>query len=213
MVLPRLLRKKLKLLLIRKNKVKIIVGLGNPGKRYEETPHNIGFKIVDYLAGQVSGKWKKSLRFRARTIKAELAGEQVLLVKPETYMNNSGMAVGAIMRFYKAVPDDLIVVLDDAAIDFGRLRIRGKGSSGGHNGLASIISHVANDEFVRVRVGVGSQREGQNLVKHVLAPFSKKDEEEVSNMVTRAGEAVCGIVEFGVAETMNKYNGLLPDNH
>ncbi len=192
--------------------MKIIVGLGNPGKKYEETPHNMGFMIVDYLSGQVVGKWKKSLRFRACTIKTELVGEQVVLVKPETYMNNSGIAVGAIMRFYKAALEDLIIVLDDVAIDFGRLRIRGKGSSGGHNGLASIISHVANDEFVRVRVGVGKQRECENLVKHVLAPFSKKDEEEVRNMVTRAGEAVCGIIEFGVAEAMNKYNGLIPEN-
>jgi PTH1 family peptidyl-tRNA hydrolase len=198
--------------MIRKNNVKIIVGLGNPGKRYEDTPHNIGFKVVDYLAGQVAGNWKKSLRLRARTIKAELNGEQVVLVKPETYMNNSGMAVGAIIRFYKGSPDDLIVILDDAAIDFGRLRIRGKGSSGGHNGLSSIIDHVAGDQFVRVRVGVGRQREGENLVKHVLAPFSKKDEEEISNMVTRAGEAVCGIMKFGVTEAMNKYNGLPPEN-
>ena len=193
--------------------MKIIVGLGNPGKRYKETPHNIGFKIVDYLAEQVTGNWKKSLRFRARTIKTELAGEQVVLVKPETYMNNSGMAVGAVLRFYKAMPDDLIVILDDVAIDFGRLRLRGKGSSGGHNGLASIISHVADDKFVRVRVGVGKQREGENLVKHVLAPFSKKDEEEIGHIVARAGEAVCGVIEFGVAEAMNKYNGLPPDNH
>ncbi|MCK5528705.1 MAG: aminoacyl-tRNA hydrolase [Kiritimatiellae bacterium] len=193
--------------------MKIIVGLGNPGKRYEKTPHNIGFDVVDYLADSVAEKWKKSLRFRARTIKTVLAGEEVVLVKPETFMNNSGMAVSAILRFYKAVPADLIIILDDVALDFGRLRIRDKGRSGGHNGLASVIDHVTNDLFVRVRVGVGQQREGENLVKHVLSPFSKKDKEEILNIVTRAGEAVCGIVEFGVIEAMNRYNGLLPENH
>ncbi len=197
----------------RNNSLKIIVGLGNPGKRYEKTPHNIGFDVVDYLADSVAEKWKKSLRFRARTIKTVLAGEEVVLVKPETFMNNSGMAVSAILRFYKAVPADLIIILDDVALDFGRLRIRDKGRSGGHNGLASVIDHVTNDLFVRVRVGVGQQREGENLVKHVLSPFSKKDKEEILNIVTRAGEAVCGIVEFGVIEAMNRYNGLLPENH
>ncbi len=192
--------------------LKIIVGLGNPGKRYVNTPHNIGFEVVDYLARRWSGKWKRSLRFKADIAKVTSGSEQILLVKPRTYMNNSGQAVGAIMRFYKLLPDDLIVVLDDVAIDLGRLRIRGKGSSGGHNGLASVIAHTGTDKFVRVRVGVGRQKAGDDLVRHVLSPFPAEDEKAVSNTVARAADAVCTVVEFGVETAMNKHNGLHPEN-
>ncbi len=190
--------------------MRIVVGLGNPGKRYEATPHNIGFMVVDHLARDAGGDWKRSLRFKARTAKVSLGAETVLLVKPQTYMNNSGLAVGGLLRFHKIERSDLVVVMDDADLELGRLRIRARGSAGGHRGLASVIEHVGGDAFARVRLGIGRRNAGGNLVNHVLSGFDVSDREVVEGTVTRGAEAVCGVVRDGVNEGMNRFNGLPP---
>jgi PTH1 family peptidyl-tRNA hydrolase len=132
---------------------------------------------------------------------------RVLLVKPRTYMNGSGEAVGAILRYWKLEPRDMVVLVDDADLQVGQLRLRAKGSSGGHRGLESIIQEAGSPEFPRVRIGVGRDRRGKDLVKHVLTPFSPEERETVRRVVERAAEAVACILESDFSEAMNRYNG------
>jgi len=186
--------------------VKVIVGLGNPGKQYENTPHNAGFSVVDELAGRLECTFRNSFRFSARVGKALYKEEDILLVKPETYMNRSGLAVGPVLKYRGGQPGDMIVVLDDADLEAGRLRIRGKGGSGGHKGLESIIDSVGSDEFIRVRIGIG--RVGSDdLVEHVLRPYSAGDRKKMSEVYRLAGDAVMCILDYGVSEAMNRFNG------
>ncbi len=186
----------------------VIVGLGNPGRRYERTPHNVGFAALDVLAEQAGCRVRRSLRFRARIGKAHLAGSPVLLVKPETYMNRSGHAVVAALRYFKADRADLVLVLDDADLPVGRIRVRPKGGSGGHRGLASVIEQVGGDDFARVRIGVGRRHEASNLVSHVLRPYGADEWAAMEKVVGCAAEAVRQIVESGTEAAMNAFNGL-----
>jgi len=186
--------------------VKIVVGLGNPEKRYETTPHNVGYVTVDMLAGRLQYRMRRSFRFNSRMGKGRAAGEKLLLVKPETYMNNSGTAVGRIVRYYRAELKDLIVVLDDADLELGRLRVKAKGSSGGHRGLASVIEHVHSDAFTRIRIGIGRDENNDNLVKHVLLPFSEKDRSAAEAAASRAADAVLCVLEQGNEAAMNAFN-------
>jgi PTH1 family peptidyl-tRNA hydrolase len=186
--------------------VKVLVGLGNPGKRYERTPHNVGFNVIEGLAKGLTCVLKTSFSFNARMGKVFFNGEEILLLEPQSYMNASGPVVGSILRYNKAAPTDMILVLDDADIELGRLRIRAKGSSGGHKGLESVIQNVGSEEFARVRVGIGRSNDGRNLVEHVLTPFSKSERNEVDRIVTRAAEAVLCIIESGVETAMNRFN-------
>jgi PTH1 family peptidyl-tRNA hydrolase len=191
--------------------VKIIVGLGNPGREYERTPHNIGFRVVDELARRWACPLRRRWRFRAETASALVRDEDVLLVKPGSFMNNSGGPVGDVLRYRRANADALVVVLDDADLELGRIRIRPGGSSGGHRGLASIIERIGTDAFTRVRLGIGRRR-GERLVQHVLKRFSAEDEEQAEAMASRAADAVEYIMSEGVAAAMNAFNAAAPDD-
>lgn len=186
--------------------VKLIVGLGNPGREYERTPHNVGFAVVDALAERQPVRFKRSLRWSALVADARVGGEPVLLVKPQTYMNSSGVAVAAVVRYYKLAVGDLTVVVDDADLPVGRLRVRARGGSGGHKGLASLIAHLQDDAFARVRVGIGRARGAEDLVDHVLAPFSAAEARELAPALERAAEAVACVVRQGVDAAMNAFN-------
>jgi PTH1 family peptidyl-tRNA hydrolase len=188
--------------------VTIIVGLGNPGRRYERTPHNVGFATVDALAERAGCRMRRSLRFRARSGKAVVAGDPVLLVKPETFMNKSGHAVVAAMRYFKAQRTDLVLVLDDADLPVGRIRVRAKGGSGGHRGLASVIEQVGGDDFARVRIGVGRRNQDENLVSHVLRSYGTEEWAKMEQVVKHAADAVERIIGSGAEAAMNAFNGL-----
>lgn len=191
--------------------MKIVVGLGNPGLKYVGTPHNIGFETVELLAERCGGQFKDNARFRAQVADARVAGERVLLVKPQTFMNLSGEAVGALMRFYKVDAADLVVIFDDVDLEVGRIRIRPSGGSGGHNGLRSIIQHIGTEKFVRVRMGVGRGVSAGDLVSHVLRRFAPCHRESVDGMMDRAVDAVYKIVESGVEAAMNSFNSAARD--
>ena len=184
----------------------VIVGLGNPDKKYDKTRHNVGLDVIDSLADDL-GIDVKTKRHRSLCGVGQMGSEKVVLVKPQTYMNNSGEAVRQVMDFYKLDPaEDLIVISDDINLDVGRIRIRKKGSAGGHNGLKNIIAHIKGDEFVRVRVGVGINGGDSSLVNHVLGKFSKKEREVIDQKVDDARDAVVEIMKNGADSAMNKYN-------
>ncbi len=192
----------------RGGRVKIVVGLGNPGKEYERTPHNAGFMLIDALAAKHACGLRGSWRFRARTGTVHLGDERVLLVKPETFMNRSGEAVAAILRWQKATPADLMVVLDDADLPLGRLRIRASGSSGGHRGLASIVACLGTEAFARLRLGIGrGGADGRPLVNFVLGALPEADGQLLSAGVGLAVDAVTCWVTQSLDAAMNGFNG------
>ena len=161
--------------------MKVIVGLGNPGKKYDNTRHNIGFEALDYIADK-EGISINTGKHKALIGTGYMGGEKVLLVKPQTFMNLSGESLRPIMDFYKLEPEDFIIIHDDIDLDVGRLRIRRKGSAGGHNGLKSIISHLGSMDFPRVKIGVGEKPKGYDLADYVLGHFTKEEQETVYNM-------------------------------
>ena len=184
----------------------LFVFLGNPGPKYAGTRHNAGFLAADALAKQEKLSVTR-LRHRALTAKWELDGQTVLVMKPQTYMNESGVSVGEAARFYKIPADRVIVVSDDIALPCGKLRVRIKGSAGGHNGLKSIIAHLGTDEFPRIRVGVGAPPHGGNeQIDWVLGVPKNQDWEDFSAACDRAAEAVKSYILHGANQTMNKYN-------
>ena len=185
--------------------MKIIVGLGNPGNEYAKTRHNVGFMLVDALAEHLNiNLWKD--KFNAQIAEGRIGTEKILLVKPQTYMNNSGEAVGPLMRWYKVTPEDIIVAHDDMDIPAGTIRIRKKGSSGGHNGIKSLIAHLGSEHFPRVRLGVGRPLPGWSVENHVLAPFPQEDKTAVDEAIKYLIPAVECIVNDSVDMAMNKYN-------
>ena len=187
-------------------KMYIIAGLGNPGTQYEMTRHNIGFHTIDYIADELNVKVKK-LKFKALYGECEIAGEKVLLVKPQTYMNLSGESIGDFSRFYKIKPENIIIINDDISLDTGRIRVRPKGSAGGHNGLKSIIYHLNSDEFPRVKMGVGApQNKDYDLADFVLGRFTKEEIPIMEKAIIRAAAAAEEIIRSGAASAMNKYN-------
>jgi PTH1 family peptidyl-tRNA hydrolase len=186
--------------------VNLVVGLGNPGRQYARTPHNAGFRVVDELASRLNGVLRESSRFEAAVLKTDLEGKRIVLAQPLTFMNNSGAAVGAILRCNGIAPSDMIVVLDDADLDAGMLRIRKKGGSGGHRGLASILEMVGTDAFVRVRVGIGRDPMRENLVSHVLRPLSGEAKDVFDQAVLKAADAVACILKEGADAAMNRFN-------
>lgn len=184
--------------------MKIVVGLGNPGSEYARTRHNIGFMVVDELA-----KRHNIINWRNKNdaLVAEYhVSEPILLVKPQTYMNLSGNAVGALARWYKVLPKDIIVVVDDMDLLPGRLRLRTKGSSGGHRGLESLLSQLGKDDFMRVRVGIGRPLPGQEVVNYVLNGFSQAEQLLIDDALVRAADAVEEILKNGMDKAMNCYN-------
>jgi PTH1 family peptidyl-tRNA hydrolase len=190
-----------------KGGVKLVVGLGNPGKKYARTPHNAGFMVIDELASRLSCTLRRSLRCRAQIGRVTRPEGGLLLAKPETYMNNSGEAVAAILGYYRIEPTDMIVVLDDADLEIGRIRVRAKGSSGGHRGLDSVIGAAGTNEFARVRIGIGRNRE-KDLVDHVLTPVSAEEMDRWRQSAKLAADAVWCALERGAAEAMNRFNGV-----
>lgn len=186
--------------------MKAVVGLGNPGRAYASTPHSIGFEVVDHLAAATCTKMKASWRFSVLSGRLVVSETEVLLVKPQTYMNVSGPAVSAILRYYKVEPSDMIVVLDDADLEAGRIRIRQSGSSGGHKGLLSVAESFGTSDFVRVRIGIGRGADGVDLVKHVLDRFEAEERLVMNEVVKEAAGAVVRILSSGVDRAMNEYN-------
>lgn len=187
--------------------MKAVIGLGNPGKEYADTRHNVGFAVVDELARRAGVTMKKSLRLNAVTGETTEAGVNVMLVKPQTFMNQSGVTVANLARREGVKPEDLLVVFDDVDLEPGVLRIRKKGSAGGHNGLQSIIDHVGTNEFVRLRVGVGKPKGKGEMIGHVLSRFGRDEAETIRQVVERTVDAIVCIMNEGVDQAMNKFNG------
>ncbi|MCI5596766.1 MAG: aminoacyl-tRNA hydrolase [Lachnospiraceae bacterium] len=185
--------------------MKLIVGLGNPTKEYENTRHNIGFMAIDALSEEYHIP-VDSLRHKALIGKGAIEGQKVILAKPVTYMNLSGEAVRAISDYYKIPPEDIIIIFDDTTLDVGRMRIRKKGSAGGHNGIKSIIVHLGTMEFPRIKIGIGAKREGQDLADYVLSRFPKEEKEALGQVLEDVKKAVALMVWDDIEEAMNQYN-------
>ena len=185
----------------------LIVGLGNPDKEYLGTRHNAGFQAIDLL----SNKYKidvNRLKFKGTYGEGNIAGEKVMFLKPLTYMNLSGESVGEAVKFYKIPSKNIIILHDDISIEVGRMRIRAKGSAGGHNGLKSIISSLSSEEFVRIKIGVGQPK--GDIVGHVLGRFSKDETLKLGEIYEVVPDAIETIIKSGTETAMNKFNGLIP---
>ena len=193
--------------------MKLVAGLGNPGRRYEGTRHNVGFEILDLLARRHGAEWEAGPRGiealvarPSRLVAAGFGRNELVLAKPLTFMNLSGTAVVALLQFYKIDPADLLVVVDDVNIGLGRLRARPEGSAGGHNGLKSIIGSLGSQAFARLRVGVGRGDDRRDLADHVLARFDAEERAIVAEAVGRSADAVELFVAEGIGPVMNRYN-------
>ncbi len=185
--------------------MKLIVGLGNPGRRYEQTRHNIGFQVVAAVSRSFGGGPPRA-RFEGHAVDITIGGEKVLLLCPATYMNLSGGSVQPAKDFYKLDNSDLLVVCDDFHLSLGQLRFRAKGSAGGQKGLADIIRRLGTEDFSRLRFGIGTPPEGYNAADYVLGKFAKSESKEVEHAVGCAAEAVTEWVRSGTAYCMNRYN-------
>lgn len=184
--------------------MKIVVGLGNPGQEYSATRHNVGFMVIDELAQRWGvSNWKN--RKEALIVEHRIE-EPVLLVKPQTYMNLSGVAVGELARWYKVAPEDVIIIFDDMDLPTGRLRLRMKGGSGGHRGIESLLTHLANDSFPRVRIGIGRPPTGWQVVDYVLSRFTVKEQPLLVEAINKAADAVESIITQGMNKAMNLHN-------
>ncbi|MDO4961245.1 MAG: aminoacyl-tRNA hydrolase [Eubacteriales bacterium] len=184
----------------------LIAGLGNPDKKYEETRHNAGFRAIDRLAEKLGADIKEN-KFKGLYTQTVRNGIKLHLLKPQTYMNLSGEAVSAAASFYKIEPDHIIILFDDVNFECGRMRVRGSGSAGGHNGIKNIIAQLGSDGFPRVRIGVGDKA-NKDMISHVLGKFEAADRETMEKVYAAAADAALSIIDNGVAETMNRYNGL-----
>lgn len=185
----------------------LIVGLGNPGKQYFATRHNIGFSAMDFLSQKHNIPITK-IKHKGLIGEGKINGERVLLLKPQTFMNLSGESVRACMDFFKIDPEEeLIVIYDDISLAPGQLRVRGKGSAGGHNGIKNIILHTGGQKFPRVRVGVGEKPADYDLADYVLGHFSKEDQKLMDEAFKEAAEAAVTIMAEGIDSAMNKFNG------
>jgi PTH1 family peptidyl-tRNA hydrolase len=186
--------------------VKLIVGLGNPGIEYRFTPHNLGFMVIDSIANDL-GIEVRNRQCRALTARSTIAGEPVVLAKPETYMNLSGDSVRELVAEHQVdVSRDLIVIYDELDLQLGAIRIRQRGSSAGHNGMESILGALGTDEFLRIRLGIAPDRKLGDSVKYVLTPFRKAQENVVGEILERAAQAVEVILKDGPAAAMNRFN-------
>ena len=183
----------------------LVAGLGNPGREYENTRHNMGFDVIDYIADSMGFKVSK-LKFKGLTGEAFIGGEKVIFLKPSTFMNSSGESVREAAQFYGIPVEKIIVVYDDTAIPVGRIRVRASGSDGGHNGMKSIIYQLNSDCFPRVRVGIGEKK--GDMISFVLGRFSKEERVLVDQAIGHASKAVIEIIENGIQSSMNLYNGV-----
>ena len=184
----------------------IIAGLGNPTREYEKTRHNVGFEVIDVLADML-GTTVEEKKFKGLYGRGIIGGEKVLLLKPQTFMNLSGESVKAAAGFYKVDHEHIIIIYDDISLDVGQLRIRKKGSAGGHNGIKNIIAHLGTQEFSRIRVGVGDKPKKMDLADYVLSRFSKEDRVLMEDAFKDASKAVNVMITESVDAAMNQFNG------
>ena len=187
-------------------KMYIIAGLGNPSKEYEYTRHNAGFDAVDRLASKL-GTELTERKHRALCGRALIGGEKVLLLRPQTFMNLSGESIGQAADFYKVDPQHIIILYDDISLEVGQLRIRTKGSAGGHNGIKNIIAHLGTQDFPRIKIGVGAKPDRMDLADYVLSRFSQTDRRVMEDAFEEAAEAAQMLIMEGPDAAMNRYNG------
>ena len=185
--------------------MKLVVGLGNPGRKYQETRHNIGFAVLAELAREF-GAGRPKAKFQGEVVEASLGGQKALLLSPLTYMNNSGISVQAASSFYKLANEDLLVICDDLNLPLGKLRFRASGSSGGQKGLGDIICRLGTEEFSRLRVGIGPPAEHWDAADYVLSKFTKTEIPDIEEAIRRAAGAVLDWAREGITESMNRYN-------
>lgn len=185
--------------------MKVIVGLGNPGAQYENTPHSVGFEAVDAIASEIGAAWENKKAFSCLMARGVLAGVPVLLVKPLTFMNLSGDSVAPVVKYHNATNEDLIVIQDDIDLVAGRIRIRKGGSCGGHNGIRNIIERLGSSAFTRIKIGVGKDK--SNVIGHVLGKFDPASRALADQCVAISVKAVATIVKEGADKAMNLYNG------
>lgn len=185
----------------------LVVGLGNPGNEYKKTRHNVGFMVIDKLADKLNIDLSKK-KFDAEFGEGRFGTEKIILAKPQTYMNLSGVSVSQILDFYKIDTDDLIVIYDDIDIEPGKIRVKPNGSAGTHNGMRNIVQMLATEAFPRIRVGTGKPAGNIDLASYVLGNFNDEEIDVINKAVGNAAEAVCKIVESDVKTAMNEFNGL-----
>lgn len=187
---------------------RLIVGLGNPGRRYTATRHNAGFQLVDRLAQRWRAAWREESRFRARLADAKASSQRCLLCEPLTFMNLSGEAVGAVMRFYRVAAGEVLVGVDDADLPLGEIRLRPQGGTGGHHGLASVEQHLGTQGYARLRLGIGRRAEaGRQITGYVLERFDRDEQQVFGTVLDRAVAAVECWLSRGIQAAMNEFNG------
>lgn len=185
--------------------ISLVVGLGNPGKDYERTRHNIGFMIIDEVASACSMSLDKS-KFDAFLGKGRVFSRQIMLLKPITFMNRSGNSVSRVLDYFGLDSSNMLVIYDDLDLEFGKIRIREKGGHGGHNGMRSIISSIGNSDFPRMRVGIGRPAGEKDVTAHVLGGFSKEEKGTLENLIVLAKDAVMATLDDGLNYAMNRFN-------
>ena len=185
--------------------MKLIVGLGNPDREYQNTFHNLGFMSADKCAEILGMEFTKQ-KCKALLAEKNIGGQKVIIAKPLTYMNLSGESVRQLVDYYKIEEDELIVIYDDIDLDVGHIRLRRKGSAGGHNGIKNIIAHLGTEEFNRIKIGVGAKPKGWDLVDHVLGRFNDEERVEVEKAIARAADACTTIITKDITYAMNEYN-------
>ena len=185
--------------------MKIIVGLGNPGAQYANTPHSVGFEAVDAIASEIGATWEAKRQFNCLMAKGTFAGCPVMLVKPQTYMNLSGDSVAPVVKYHNATAAELLVIQDDIDLPVGRMRVRKNGSCGGHNGIRNIIERLGTQDFARLKLGVGKDK--SNVIGHVLGKFDPTTRKTMGLVVAEAVKAAAAILRDGPDRAMNAYNG------
>ena len=191
----------------------LIVGLGNPGAEYAKTRHNAGFLLVELLATRWRGDWNSEKKFQSRIAKMERNGKRLVLCEPQTFMNLSGAAVGALVKFYQLPLTRLIVAVDDADLPLGEIRLRPSGSSGGHHGLESIEQHLGSREYARLRIGIGRKDSRREIVGHVLGKLSPTEMTLMEKVLARAAEQVECWLAHGLQKAMSQFNGVIEDSN
>lgn len=189
----------------------LIVGLGNPGAEYARTRHNAGFLLVEKLAGRWKAGWTLEKKFNARVARAEQNDSRALLCEPQTFMNSSGESVGPLVGFYRVALKRLLVVVDDADLPFGEIRLRPSGSSGGHHGLESIEKHLGSREFARLRIGIGRKAGAREITDYVLGRFNAAETELAEKILTAAADQAEVWMKAGIEKAMNRFNGVVAE--
>ena len=189
--------------------MKIIVGLGNPGTQYANTPHSVGFEAVDAIAAEIGAAWEAKRQFNCLMAKGTFAGFPVMLMKPQTYMNLSGDSVAPVVKYHNATAADLLVIQDDIDLPVGRMRVRKNGSCGGHNGIRNIIERLGTQDFARLKLGVGKDK--SDVIAHVLGKFDPTTRKTMDLVVAKAVKAAAAILRDGPDRAMNAYNGWSAD--